>query len=301
MNRRGPGFWGRLKKDLRFTLTAGAARFGWVSRPAFLIIGAQKAGTVALYNYLATHPAIIPAREKEISFFSKDRFYDRGETWYHGHFPISFRPGQISSFEATPVYLYYPWCAERIFSYNARIRLIVLLRDPVERAYSAWNMFRDMFYNNPQYLRRRASTANEAVRIAVNEMLSRDTFPDFHQAIQEEIAQMPPVATVPEPSYVRRGLYAEQLRRYFRHFERDQVLVVDSRLLRDEIQVTLDSIVRFLGLPQYDWRQEDLPYLHVGRYEEARIPDDTRFLLREFYGPPNEELYNLLGRDFGWG
>jgi hypothetical protein len=277
------------------------ARFGWVSRPAFLIIGAQKAGTVALYNYLSTHPSIIPAREKEISFFSKDLFYDRGEAWYHGHFPLCFRPGRALSFEATPVYLYYPWCAERILAYDAGIKLIVLLRDPVERAYSAWNMFRDMYHNDPEYLRRRVSSANDAVRRALNEMLSRDSFPGFHEAVLEEITQMPPVATSPEPSYVRRGLYTEQLRRYFKHFERDQVLVVDSRLLRDETQATLDGVVRFLGLPEHDWRQQDLLHLHVGRYERARMPDETRSLLREFYRPHNEELYDLLGCDFGWG
>jgi len=138
------------------------------SRPAFLIIGAQKAGTSALHHYLAQHPNIKRPKKKEIDFFSPEAvkgwcdhpdyallsaaaegdfyqpdFYTRATRWYGCQFPPPHElgPGCIT-YESTPNYLYFPAVAKRIAKYNALIKLIVLVRDPAERAFSAWNMFR---------------------------------------------------------------------------------------------------------------------------------------------------------------
>jgi hypothetical protein len=161
-------------------------------------------------------------------------------------------------------------------------------------------MFRDMFHNRSQYLFARSRSANEAVRSQRAQMLSCETFPGFEDAVYREMGQRDSSVADPEPSYVRRGLYAEQLRRYFRFFRREQVLVLDSRSLRTDAAAVLDGVVRFLGLPQHKWHAEELPLHHTGKYEGARISDGIRSSLADFYAGFNQELYDLLGRDFGW-
>jgi hypothetical protein len=290
-----------IKRNLRLKLGIELAHLGWFSSPAFLIIGAQKAGTVALFRYLSSHPDLTPAKSKEIRFFNRNKFYAKGKAWYHAHFPFPSRHHQIITYEATPEYLYYPNCAKRIYAYNPDLKLIVLLREPIERAFSAWNMYRSMFKERPQYLYARSRLANDDVRQAIDDMLSRENFPSFEATIQHEIEQLSSsVEKTPEPSYVRRGLYAEQLRRYFKYFPREQIWIGDSHYLKTHTPVILDQIVRFLGLPKHNWVKKQLPEHHVGSYKDRKIPEQTHALLRNFYAAHNQELYNLLGQDFGW-
>jgi hypothetical protein len=98
---------------------------------------------------------------------------------------------------------------------------------------------------------------------------------------------------------VRRGLYYEQLLRYFKYFEPDQMLIIDSNLLKNSTASVLNEVIQFLELPEYDWQQAELPLSHVGEYETHML-DRTGTLLREFYRPHNKKLYELLGYDFGW-
>src|SRR5437899_5084217 len=100
--------------------------------PDFLIIGAQKAGTTALYAYLRRHPNVTGPPWKEVSFF--DRHYARGERWYRGNFPnVLLTRGRLVG-EAGPSYLFHPLAPDRIAALVPRARLITLVRDPVDRA-----------------------------------------------------------------------------------------------------------------------------------------------------------------------
>ena len=282
-----------------------SARLGYCSRPRFLIIGAQKAGTVALSTYLPLSPHIVPAGKKEIYFFnpgtleylrehgvisaveqklefSNPKIYKQALAWYHSHFPLPYELGRYGiTFEATPGYLYHPDSPGQIFFYDPQMKLIVLLRDPVARAFSAWNMLRN-FGKNPDGL-----------------FYQLADFREFDKAVKDEIDRMVAGDSAPEPSYVRRGLYYEQLARYFKYFERDQLLIIDSRTLKDNPALVLERIIRFLGLPPFDWHRVQLPPLHIGKYE-GQMSEETRVLLRGFYEPHNAKLYELLGRDFGW-
>lgn len=279
---------------------------GYHSKPAFLIIGAQKAGTTALYYYLADHPQILPAREKEVGFFVPElvadwpehpnhhilctpsgtafddpRSYRTAAAWYHRHFPLPHELGRERlTFEATPEYLYYPRAAERIFRYEPRMKLVALVRDPVERAFSAWNMYRNFGDYRPWIYAPR-----KEVR-------------DFDLAVREEIDEIVCNETKNGPGYVRRGLYYDQLVRYFELFDRRQIVVLHAEDLRANTRTVLNDVLRFLGLPEYSHRREWEPML-VGRYEQL-IPDSSLRLLREFYRPHNAKLYQLLDRDFGW-
>ncbi|MFL5494195.1 MAG: sulfotransferase domain-containing protein [Gemmatimonadales bacterium] len=281
-------------------MRASLIRLGYCSRPKFLIIGTQKGGTVALRKYLARHPDIVPARKKEIGYFDQDILYRRGDSWYHGHFPLPHRLGRRGvTFEATPEYLYYPKAAQRIFSYDPDLKLIVLLREPIERAFSAWNMFRTLRYEHPDYLRAILPECDQMLREAIVQMLSSDPFPEFDEAVRDEINGMVANNSALEPSYVRRGIYHEQLLRYLRCFAREQILILESARLRRDLANVLPEVVQFLGLPEYTGYRVDQSLFHVGQYEH-RMADETRAFLGEFYKPHNEKLWELLGRDFGW-
>ncbi|HLO28387.1 MAG TPA: sulfotransferase domain-containing protein [Anaerolineales bacterium] len=283
-------------------------RFGYYSKPRFLIVGAQKAGTTALYYYLAEHPNLIPSSEKEIEFFTPELFadwpehphhlvlgsrnsanffdprtYSKAASWYHSHFPLPYELGPHRlTYEATPEYLYYPKTAERIFTYNSNVKLIVLLRDPVERAFSAWSMYSNFGegdYRPLIYAPRRENRG-------------------FDEAVRDEIKQLHSCNTPLEPGYVRRGLYHEQLVRYFKFFKRDQILILDSRALKNETSSVVNKVIDFLGLPEYKFQKEWTP-IHVAQ-NRTQIPATTAQLLRDFYQPHNESLYKLLDHDFSW-
>ncbi len=273
-------------------------RAGYHTRPSFLIIGAQKSGTSALHSYLSRYPGIVPASRKEIHFFDQDLAYSRGVRWYHGHFPLPHRLGRHAvTFEATPSYLYRRKVPERILSYEPQMKLVVLLRDPVQRAYSQWNMYRLMFADRSGAfdVTRRASPA---VREWADQMLPRQAFHEFEQAVQEEMAIMADDTESP-PDYLRRGLYYGQLLRYFGYFGRDQIFVAESKELRDDPERVLNGIIDFLGMPSYDWRSQLLTMVHVRQYEQ-KMTNQMESFLRQFYRPHNDQLYELLGREYAW-
>ena len=283
-------------------------RAGYHSKPDFLIIGAQKAGTTALYYYLAEHPNIVPGSDKEISFFSPELFedwpenpkhpilcsqkgtdffnprtYPKRATWYHSSFPLPHEVGRHRiTYEATPEYLYYPAVAERIFKYDPKMKLIAILRDPVERAFSAWNMY---------------SSFGEGGYRPLIYAPRRDTR-GFNEAVLDELSEIRTGKTKLDPGYVRRGLYHEQLLRYFKLFERHQILILDTNILKSSTSAVIEQVIGFLGLPEYG-HEGEWPPIFVGKYE-SQIPDTTARLLREFYKPHNEKLYELLDYDFGW-
>jgi hypothetical protein len=112
----------------------------WRVLPNFLIIGAQKSGTTSLYKYVAQHPQVVPAYKKEIYFFNTPQRYGRGLPYYRAHFPTKWamrRPPQPRlTGEASPEYLFHPLAAERVQAAVPHAKFLVLLRNPVLRAYS---------------------------------------------------------------------------------------------------------------------------------------------------------------------
>ena len=163
----------------------------------------------------------MPARKKEIRYFDQDILYRSGEAWYHSHFPLPHRLGRRRvTFEATPEYLYYPGAAERILSYDPRLKLVVVLRDPVERAFPAWNMCRTLRHEHPDLLRGILPECDPMLRVSLSQMLARDSFPEFDEAVWEEVDAIRAGTAALEPGYVRRGIYQEQLQRYLKCFAR---------------------------------------------------------------------------------
>jgi len=228
--------------------------------PGFLILGAQKAGTTALYAYLRWHPGVTGPAWKEVSYF--DRHYSRGVHWYRGHFPL--RPG----------------APERVRATVSDAKLIALLRDPVDRALS--------HYHHEVALGREPLTFEEAI----------EAEPERTRGEEERLAREPGYFSHAwwDYTYLARGRYAEQLERWLAVFPREQLLVVASDELAAEPGETYARVLEFLGAPAH--ALGSYPRVYEQRYAEMR--PDTRRRLAEHFAEPNRRLCELLGRDLGW-
>ena len=242
-------------------------------RVAFLIAGVQKGGTTALFDYLAEEPGLSLSSEKELHFFDdEEQDWSRPEyDAYHARFaPFDGRPRG----EATPIYVYWPNSLERIAAYNPAMKLILVLRDPIERAWSHWRM--------------------EYARGA-----EKEPFAWCIRRGRQRLFDAEPWGFHREFSYVERGFYGEQLERVLASFPREQVLVLRSDDLRRAPGAALAAVRRFLGLPK---GKAPAPRdVHVGRemdYGPGMTPQDVAWL-REVYARDQVRLAKLAGFSFG--
>jgi hypothetical protein len=234
----------------------------------FILGGAQKSGTTALHYFLQKHPRITMGDQMEMHFFDDDSLFSVPIDYemLHRHFPLLAR--STIAGECTPSYLYWKSAAERIWNYNPQIKLLVLLRNPVERAFAHWNMQR---------------------------FKGREPL-DFFDAVKEEksrIAGAPP-REARRFSYVDRGFYVQQLERFFRFFSREQMMIVKFEKFREEQRQTLHSIFSFLGVkPLPSFRSKDR---NVVPYQRAMNWEERAFLYNTF-ADDIAKLEQLLGWD----
>jgi hypothetical protein len=189
----------------------------------FIICGTQKGGTSALDAYLRCHPNICMAEKKEVHFFDNEDAYRNGPPDY-SEYHSAFKPHSPSLIlgEATPIYMYWRDAPRRMWQYNPGLRLIVLLRNPIERAYSHWNMKRILGAESLSFWE---AVQRESERC-------REALPFQHRVY----------------SYVDRGFYLEQLRRLWSFFPNEQVLVLKSEELRRQPNQTLKRVCNFLNV-----------------------------------------------------
>jgi Sulfotransferase domain len=265
--------------------TYGRATAGARPLPDFLIIGAQKAGTTALYAYLREHPAITGPPWKEVSYF--DRHFWRGTAWYRGNFPnklylrgVRARSGVGPIVgEASPSYLFHPFAPARVAELLPDARLIALVRDPVHRALS--------HYHHEVALGRESLPFEEAVDREDERMdgeLERMRDPRYFSHAWWNF------------TYLSRGRYAEQLERWLEHIPRERLLVLPSEDLLERPHEAYSQVLRFLDAPPH--KLASYPRIFVRDYPEMDLR--TRGILREHFAEQNRRLYELLGRDLGW-
>lgn len=192
-------------------------------RVGFLIAGVQKGGTTALFDYLRDVPGLQLPAVKEAHFFDRDEGIDWAAPDYAPYHALFADDGRRWG-EATPIYLYWPNALERIRRYNPAMRLILLFRDPAERAWSHWRM---------EYARG-AETESFAwcIREGRARMASGTPTPGFHRVY----------------SYVERGFYGRQLARALALFPREQLLLLASSALKADPAGTIARICRFLAV-----------------------------------------------------
>ena len=258
--------------------TYGKATSALRPLPDFLIIGAQKAGTTALYAYLREHPQITGPSWKEVSFF--DRHYARGEAWYRGNFPNTLRGRGGLVGEASPSYLFHPLAPERVAELVPEAKLVALVRNPVDRAFS--------HYQHEVALGREPLSFEDALA-AEDERLRGE---------EERMAADPAYFshTWWNYTYRARGRYAEQLERWLAVFPRQQLLVMPSEDLLAEPERAHGRVLEFLGAPPH--RLAAYPRVFERRYDPMR--PETRLRLAAEFAEPNRRLYELLGRNLGW-
>ncbi len=242
----------------------------------FLIVGTQKGGTTALANFLATHPDICMAPVKEVHFFDYDRHYlhpNRSTPnwdYYHSFFPNY--TGQPAVGEATPIYMYLPWIAPRLHAYNPNLKLIAILRHPIDRAYSQYQM---EYARGWETLSFAAAIAAEPRRLFLPKLAS--LLGDRRHA-QTETA---PIRT---HSYCDRGHYARQIRNLLRYFPRQNLLVLRNEDLQAHHTQVLQTTYRFLGV----------------RDDASLVPAPARIFARD-YAPLAPELRSRLQRLYKQG
>ena len=272
-----------IPEPARVVLRNGVWAYGWVTSPFrplpdFLVLGAQKAGTTALYEYLRRHPQISGPSWKEVSFF--DRHWARGESWYRGNFPNVARTRGKHVGEASPSYVFHPLAPRRVQEVVPEARLIVLVRNPVDRALSQ--------YNHEVALGREPLPFEEAL----------DAEEERLRGEQERMAADPRYFSREwwSHTYKARGRYAEQLERWLAVFPREQLLVLPSDDLGSEPARAHAQVLEFLGAsPQ---RLDSYPRVYEREYEPMKA--ETRERLAAEFEEPNRRLYELLGRDLGW-
>jgi Sulfotransferase domain len=255
---------------------SGRATARWRGLPDFLVIGAQKSGTTALYTYLRRHPSIVGPFWKEICFF--DRHWWRGEAWYRGQLPLRSRGKLVG--EASPSYIFHPLAPARVSALVPDVRLIVLLREPTARAYSHYQ---------------------HEVALAREPLSFEDALDREDERLRGEVERL-----VADPrafsrawwdhTYVARGLYADQLERWLEFFPREQMLVVTNEELGARPAETYATVVSFLGAPPHALAA----YPRVFEREYPPMRAETRAALAERFAEPNRRLERLLGRPLGW-
>lgn len=200
------------------------------SRVGFLVAGVQKGGTTALFDYLVEHPSLSLPSLKEAHFFDDETGVDWSQPDYGRYealFPDDPAVSRLRG-EATPIYLYWPNSLERIAAYNPDMRLILIFRDPIERAWSHWKM---------EYSRGAESQPFAwCIREGRARVASDATAPGFHRVY----------------SYVERGFYGAQVERLLTIFPRKQVLFLRSDVLRNDPERILCSVCDFLNAPHFD-------------------------------------------------
>ena len=270
--------------------------------PDFLILGAQKAGTTSLHFYLNQHPKIVGSSPKEVRFFDRDENYKKGLDWYKKAFKDISRPlGRHLYFEATPEYMYRRTAAERIYKFNPKLKFIVLLRDPVKRAYSSWNMYRDFLVSRkrlPDILNRGYFEGMD--NNLHKELYSVGRYPSFEETVNSELEKVRTNSLLEEPSFIRRGIYLPQIKRYVDLFGKDKVLVVAFKDLVGENKIqTLNRILTFVGEEESSWSFLTDEMKNTREYKES-ISDEISRQLQEFYKPYNDQLFEYLGYKPNW-
>lgn len=282
-------------KDLANRTTRG---WGYASAsdrplPDYLIVGCKRGGTTSLFNYLVAHPGILNMYPAVRGTKSTDFFFKGGDhttRWYRSHFPSeTYRRGlrrslgyRAISGEASPYYMWDPRVAAKVRATAPDVKTIVLLRDPVKRA---WSHYQERRENGVEPLSFAQAVAAEDARLAGELDLMRAD-PGYYSEAHDFY------------SYRSRGVYAPQIRNWLAHFPREQVHLMYAEDLYRDTEAALGSVCDFLGVPRIE-----VPV--IGSYNSMpgskdTPPADVVAELQSFFAPLRPEVEELVGRPAPW-
>ncbi|MGL5508201.1 MAG: tetratricopeptide repeat protein [Microcoleaceae cyanobacterium] len=255
------------------------------AKPNFLIIGTPKGGTTALYGYLSSHPKIVPALHKEISFF--DTKFHLGLDWYGAHFPnLSAHENQHNNLltgEATPNYMYSQVVCQRIYDCLPEVKLIVVLRNPIDRGISHY------------YMAKKIGIEKRDLTTVINQEIQ------VLKKLPQNLDNLKNLATVSNQlktgkNYFQSGLYIYFLVRWLEKFSNQILILSNEEMSKNPDQVMADTY-EFLGLPHYSLIEYKKYF--TGKYHNE-MTKQQRDNLSELFYPHNTLLEEYLGRKFNW-
>jgi len=257
--------------------------------PDFLIIGFPKCGTTSIFEYLIQHPCVYPPKGKEIDYF--DRLYNYGINWYRASFPLRIQKYFLKKFlgkniltgDATPRYADHPYAIQRIKEIIPDVKLIILLRNPIDRAFSHYNMNRR---NKWEHL----SSFEDAIKNEKNRIKGR----------YEKMKKNPAYFSWDYDlyGYLEHGLYVDKLKRCMEVFPREQFLIIQSEEFLSDPSKVYNQVLKFLGLPK--WELAEYKQYKKNPTNILPIAPEHRKQLVEYFSPHNQRLYEFLGTDFHW-
>lgn len=259
-----------FKNDLTYLFSSSKRKL-----PDFLIIGTQKGGTTSMFEYINEHPEIQMARRKEIYFYTK--YYHLGMSYYRSFFPK--KNVKKLTGEATPYYFFHPLAPARIKKTLPNVKIILLLRDPILRAYSHYNMTKEM---HPSH------SFDEAINYVEQKHLNggkKLVIKPFDYNIEPA-----------EFNYISGGLYFKQLANWLKYFQLKDMLILKSEDLFENPKKELKKVYDYLGLSEI--YPQDISPKNAREYSGLSKEDYDRYKL--YFTEDQKKLHELLGDHFQW-
>jgi len=251
--------------------------------PDFLVIGAKRCGTTSLYQHLPEHPCISKSPHDNMGFFN-DNFH-LGVNWYKSFFPTTFTRNKIKSkfggflaFDVTTKYMEEESTANNVYQTKPNMKIIIILRNPVDRAYSQY------------HLSVRQTAERRSFEDVVEENMNR-----LNKESHEHY-EIKPKFSAKEDNYLKKGLYALQLRYWLKIFPRENILIVSTEEFESNQQIIYNKIFEFLNISKFEVK--NTKKMQKGNYPP--IKSETRNLLLDYFRQHNHELFELINMKFDW-
>jgi len=227
----------------------------------FIVVGAQKSGTSALHHYLLQHPELSLSNVKEVHYFDNESEFLSEPNYdnYHKFF-TEFDNNKLHG-ELTPIYIYWRESIRRIYEYNKKMKIIIVLRNPIHRAYSHWNMERS---KDKEWLSFYEALTIERLRL-------EEALPLQHRVF----------------SYVDRGYYSKQIKNVWKYFKKENVLILRHELLKYQAPSVLSTIAGFLEIS--DFPNIENANVHQGDYNAPMNSESRKYLIEAF----KNEIHNI--------
>lgn len=300
------------------------------TRPEFMLVGAAKCGSTSFARYLFAHPQVRILGPKEPNYWSWHNFRARYQDFFVNESPLTDpRPDQYISGEFSTSSLLHPLVPRRVRANLPDLKIFVLLRNPVDRAYSHFIMSKRAGLENEcsfgDIVRKEIDEAPEL--LAAHERGFLDTSGNAkscystshgtpirvarheHASPRFRLRNDRDLKKFYFKSYVFRSLYHDQVHRWLRLFPRQQLMIIQSEKFYEDVPGTMNEVVKFLGLEPFEgeaaeqlersWDAGDRD--PIGKTQDyAAMEDTTRKMLSDFFEPYNRQLYGLLDEEFGW-
>jgi hypothetical protein len=248
--------------------------------PDFLVIGSKRCGTTSLYEYLGEHPCIKKSSHDHIGFFD-DNFH-LGINFYKSFFPTIFekiifqiKNGMYLNYDVTSTYIHNTTTSKRVFETLPKIKIIAIIRNPIDRAYSEYNVNKEI---NPKIEPFEIFVEKEIEEISNKEESENNRFLSNKN------------------KYLERGLWFEQLEPWFKLFPKQNILILSTEDFGKDSNHIFNIIFKFLNLKKF--LIENPKKLRKANY--PKLDQKTREKLIDFYKSYNLKFYNLVGKDFQW-